>query len=67
MPPSAGPGTTTTPPTSLWRHHDFRQLWAGDTVSVTGMQLVAFAMPLMAVQLLQADAFQMGILAADHR
>lgn len=64
MPPSAGPGTTTSPPTSLWRHHDFRQLWAGDTVSVTGMQLVAFAMPLMAVQLLQADAFQMGILAA---
>jgi len=49
---------------SLWRHHDFRQLWMGDTVSVFGNQFVLFAMPLMAVQLLHADAFEMGILAA---
>lgn len=51
------------PPASLWRHHDFRLLWAGDTVSVFGMQFVGLAMPLMAVQLLRADAFQMGLLA----
>ncbi|ANS78534.1 MFS general substrate transporter [Serinicoccus hydrothermalis] len=51
-------------PGSLWRHHDFRQLWMGDTVSVFGAQFVGFAMPLMAVQLLGADAFQMGLLAA---
>ncbi|WP_237768097.1 MFS transporter [Serinicoccus sp. CNJ-927] len=51
-------------PGSLWRHHDFRQLWMGDTVSVFGAQFVGFAMPLMAVQLLGADAFEMGLLAA---
>lgn len=55
--------TPAAPPSSLWRHHDFRLLWAGDTVSVFGMQFVGLAMPLMAVQLLRADAFQMGLLA----
>lgn len=49
---------------SLWRHHDFRQLWMGDTVSVFGNQLVLFALPLIAVQLLEANAFEMGVLAA---
>lgn len=49
---------------SLWRHHDFMQLWMGDTVSVFGSQLVLFALPLIAVQLLHADAFEMGLLAA---
>lgn len=49
---------------SLWRHHDFRQLWMGDTVSVFGNQFVGFALPLIAVQLLRADAFEMGLLAA---
>ncbi|GAA5158954.1 MFS transporter [Ornithinimicrobium tianjinense] len=58
--------TTATPAAgtrSLFRHHDFRQLWMGDTVSVFGAQFVMFAMPLMAVQLLHADAFEMGVLA----
>lgn len=48
---------------ALWHHHDFRQLWMGDTVSVFGAQFVGLAMPLMAVELLRADAFQMGLLA----
>lgn len=47
---------------SLWRHHDFRQIWMGDTVSVFGMQLVGLAIPVMAVQLLEASAFEMGLL-----
>lgn len=47
---------------SLWRHHDFRQIWMGDTISVFGFQLVALAIPIMAVQLLEADEFQMGVL-----
>ena len=36
----------------------------GDTVSVFGSQFVGFALPLIAVQLLSADAFEMGLLAA---
>lgn len=58
--------TTSTPARtrrSLFGHHDFRQLWMGDTVSVFGMEFVGFAMPLLAVQLLHADAFEMGVLA----
>ncbi|TQM96112.1 MFS transporter [Ornithinimicrobium humiphilum] len=56
-------GTATAPRRSLFRHHDFRQLWMGDTVSVLGMQFVGLALPLLAVQVLHADAFEMGLLA----
>src|SRR5690606_8394054 len=45
------------------RHHDFRQLWMGDTVSVFGMEFVGLALPLLAVQVLHAGAFEMGVLA----
>ena len=50
--------------TSLWRHRDFRLLWAGDVVSVFGFSLVGLAIPLLALQLLEADAFEMGLLTA---
>jgi MFS family permease len=36
----------------------------GDTVSVLGLQFVLFAIPLLAVTILDADPLQMGILAA---
>lgn len=55
--------TPAAPRRSLFGHHDFRQLWMGDTVSVFGVQFVGFAMPLLAVQLLHADAFEMGLLS----
>lgn len=54
------------PRRSLFHHRDFRLLWMGDTVSVFGMQLVGFALPLLAVQLLRADELQMGVLAMLH-
>jgi MFS family permease len=47
---------------SLVHHHDFRRLWAGDAVSALGVQLVGLAMPVMAVRVLGADEFQMGLL-----
>ncbi|WAL40674.1 MULTISPECIES: MFS transporter [Brevibacterium] len=43
---------------------DFRLPWMGDTVSVFGNAFAAFAIPLIAVQLLHAGALQMGILSA---
>ena len=58
------PAVPTGARTSLLRHRDFRFLWMGDTVSVFGVQFVGFAMPLVAVQVLHADEFQMGILGA---
>lgn len=47
---------------SLVHHHDFRQLWTGDAVSQLGVQLVGLAMPVLAVRVLGADEFQMGLL-----
>ncbi len=47
---------------NLVHHHDFRQLWMGDAVGQVGVQLVGLAMPIMAVRLLRADEFQMGLL-----
>ena len=62
--PQHGPASSPRPKhVSLWRHPDFMKLWAGDTVSVFGSELVLFALPLIAVQLLHADAFEMGVLA----
>lgn len=72
VPPGAPPAP---PPTrrgralASWRsglayHHDFRQLWIGDTVSQLGTQLSLLALPVLAIEVLGADAFQMGVLVA---
>jgi predicted MFS family arabinose efflux permease len=53
-----------TSPRSLWRHRDFRQLWAAETVSQIGSQVTLVALPLLAVTLLDANAFQMGVLTS---
>jgi len=50
--------------TGLWRHADFRRLWAGQTVSLLGSQVTALALPVAAALTLHASALQMGILSA---
>ena len=47
---------------SLWRHRDFRLLWAGQTVSELGSQVSLLALPLLAVRVLHATAFEVGVL-----
>ena len=47
---------------SLVHHRDFRQLWAGDAISQFGVQLVGLAMPILAVRVLEAGEFEMGLL-----
>lgn len=47
----------------LLRHHDFRQLFLGDSLSQFGTQLTMLAMPILAVRVLDAGAFEMGLLA----
>ncbi|WP_336922115.1 MFS transporter [Aquipuribacter sp. SD81] len=42
---------------------DFRQLWLGDTISQVGTQVGGIALPLLAVTVLGASAFEMGLLA----
>jgi len=47
---------------SLIFHHDFRQLWIGDSISQFGTQVSLIALPYLAVTQLGADEFQMGVL-----
>jgi len=49
---------------SLWRHGDFRRLWAAATVSVLGSQVTLIAVPYIALTMLQATVFEVSLLAA---
>ena len=48
----------------LWRHPDFLKLWAGDTVSQFGSQVTLLAVPTVAILVLHAGPFQVGVLSA---
>lgn len=49
---------------SLRENHDFSRLWAGESISQFGSQITLLALPLTAIVLLQASAFEMGLLTA---
>ncbi|MBM9504391.1 MFS transporter [Actinacidiphila acididurans] len=49
---------------SIWRNREFLLLWVSQTVSEMGSQVTVLALPLVAVVLLDASAFQVGLLAA---
>ncbi|MFB7997617.1 MFS transporter [Streptomyces sp. NPDC056002] len=49
---------------SVWHRRDFLLLWASQAVSETGSQVTVLALPLVAVVLLNASAFQVGLLSA---
>ncbi|BCL84709.1 MFS transporter [Ktedonobacteria bacterium brp13] len=51
----------------LWLHCDFLLLWGGQTISQMGSQVTLWGLPLVAVLLLNATPFQMGILALMGR
>ena len=46
----------------LWRHRDFLKLWSAQTVSEFGSQVSALALPLVAVLVVRASAFQVAVL-----
>jgi MFS family permease len=48
----------------LLRDHDYRLYWIGETVSTIGSAMAVVAMPLTAVFVLHAGAFEVGMLAA---
>jgi hypothetical protein len=53
-------------PSSLWHHAGFLKLWAGESISQLGAQLAHLAIPVLAITLLGASAFEVGLLnAAD--
>lgn len=49
---------------ALWRDTDFMRFWFGQTVSEVGTAVTQLALPTMAIELLGARAFQVGILTA---
>jgi MFS family permease len=59
-------GAQASPPgkRSLWRHRDFMSLWIGQSVSEVGSSVTMVALPLAAIVLLHASAFQVGLLSA---
>ena len=50
--------------TTLWRNRDFLLLWSGQAVSQAGSQVTVLALPLVAIVILHATAFQVGLLSA---
>ena len=48
----------------LWQHRDFRRLWVGETVSHLGSSVSQLALPLVAVLVLRATTFEVGLLTA---
>jgi MFS family permease len=49
-------------PPSLLRHPDFLKLWTAETISQFGTQVSLLAVPLVAVVLLEASAFEVALL-----
>ncbi|MDQ2951043.1 MAG: MFS transporter [Chloroflexota bacterium] len=50
------------PDGGLWRHSDFLKLWSAETVSQFGTQISALALPLAAIDVLHASAFEVAAL-----
>lgn len=49
---------------SLRSRRDFVRLWAGQSISQLGSQVTLLALPLIAIRILHADPFELGVLAA---
>jgi MFS family permease len=48
----------------LWHHLDFRRLWIGETVSQLGTTVSQLALPLVAILVVHASTFEVGLLTA---
>jgi MFS family permease len=49
---------------TLWHHRDFLRLWAGDSISQIGTAVSFIALPLLAIKVLDASPFEVGLLTA---
>ena len=50
------------PTGGLWRHGDFLKLWSAETISQVGSQVGGLALPLVAILVLDATAFEVAAL-----
>jgi MFS family permease len=53
----------TWPQEGLWRHRDFLKLWSAETISQFGTAITGLALPLVAIIVLHASAFEVAALA----
>jgi MFS family permease len=51
-------------PAGLWRHGDFMRLWTAQTISQFGTQVTLLALPIAAIVVVDASAFEVALLAA---
>ena len=49
---------------NLWHHRSFRRLWIAETVSQTGTMVSQIALPLLAILVVHASTFEVGLLTA---
>jgi MFS family permease len=52
------------PPRGLWAHRPFRRLWVGETVSQFGTMVSQLALPLVAILVVHASTFEVGLMTA---
>jgi MFS family permease len=50
------------PQRGLWRHRDFLKLWSAETISQFGTAITGLALPLVAIIVLHASAFEVAAL-----
>ena len=46
----------------LWHHPEFRRLWIGESISQFGSTISQLALPLVAILIVQASTFEVGLL-----
>ena len=51
-------------PSGLWRHGDFMRLWSGQSASMLGDHITSLALPTIAILLMHASAFDLGVLTS---
>jgi MFS family permease len=60
--PHGAPDVRLWPTGGLWRHRDFLKLWSAETISQFGTQVSQLALPLVAILVLDASAFEVALL-----
>ena len=63
--PAAGAADPGGAPPSLWRDRNFRTFWSAQALSQVGAQVGQLAVPVLAVAVLGASEFQVGVLNAS--
>ncbi|TDN91186.1 MFS transporter [Microbacterium sp. BK668] len=63
---AGAPAATSAPKGSLWHDRNFLTMWSGQALSQFGAQITELAIPVLAVLLLNASEWQVGVLTAAN-